>query len=135
MATVAGPLAIEPWPRMAEASVVEGMLKFPDLTLLLEDVTTHRPWLMQMLGDDRLYADDRIIVTGTRLLIKDLATCNPHQVKLVLAHFPHLEVGVLATSADHPRAALDAVLTCTDRVLLMQAQPDGSWEYRVCPAK
>jgi hypothetical protein len=86
-------LSLDP-PSMWHASAVEGMLNNPTLARVLEAATTERTV--------PLYADERMELRADRLLLRDVAACDWHQVKLVLAHRPLLPIVVGAESRAPP---------------------------------
>lgn len=107
-----------------EPSVVLGLIEFQDLALRLECLTT------QGLNPEVLrgtwYEDANIKIGGGALLIKNLAECNPHQVKLVLSHLPKTRVYAVTADLRHPYndAVLQALGTFLQRVFVTWRQPD-----------
>jgi hypothetical protein len=82
-------------PSARHANAVQGMLDNPELTRVLELATTN--------GTVPLYADERMELRADRLLVRDVRTCDWHQVKLVLAHRPQLPI-VVEPCAEQSRA-------------------------------
>lgn len=130
---VSGPLSLAHSRAVEQPSVVQALMDCPDLALTLEHMTTHTPWALTMVGEEEWYADNHICIRGYKLLVRDLATCNPHQVKLVRAHFPCVVVGAVTQDPEDPRNAprLAALGTCTPHVTLLWEKQDGTTETAV----
>jgi hypothetical protein len=82
---------LAPPPRVHIPNLVDGMLKYPDLTLVLERLTSS-PSAKHAAWNENWYTDARITIGAGTLTIPNMAWCDPDQVKLVLAHFPALRV-------------------------------------------
>ena len=111
-----------------EPNLVHAMMDFPRLAATLEHMTTHMPWALQALDGQEWYQDEFLALRGRHMLIKDLRTCNLDQIKLVLAHFPHMAVGARVPEPHHPgaRHKLLRLAELTHSVTLMHEKPDGS---------
>lgn len=127
LAAEAAYLDLLPPQEPCQPSVVEGLIEFPDLAMRLEHITSSPHGKVETLRGT-WYEDSYIKIAHGLLMIKDLAACNPHQVKLVLAHLPGTRVGACTYDLGHPfnDMTLATLATFLPDFIVIWRQPRGA---------
>lgn len=127
-----------PPPLVQPPHLIECMLKYPELTRFLECLVS-APHLQVSLGNGEWYKDTDLLIMGRKVGIFDLASCDPCKVRVILAHFPDMEIGARLSgdrgSRSRPgafsvtaaeRAVLDTIALCTaNPITLAWVAPEG----------
>ena len=101
-----------------EPCLIEGILEYPELADKLERAISDRSMASDVFRTRDWYCDDLLVVGVGKILIHNLETCDPRQVKLVMAHFPSLKIGALVDDGVDPNRydlyeKLRSLATCT----------------------